>query len=724
MAVCGVSRETSGTGAQSHRNTTSSPDSQYGFSSHPAPTEGTTPETGGGSNRGDSQVPRPFVTEGSANYGQHYYMWGPPPPYSNPHSHCGSPARPALGMLGPSPVRGKLHHPHHHHHHHHCQQGSDHRHRSGRLRFDDFSSSSGEGVISSTDAADKAIRLENYMNTSEAEIVASGNTTSENTDSSENKERINNTLPARKAKKRIDMTAMKSGGNFPYGMDNQSRSQKTSPSHFAGGNNDRAMHGLSGKQGCRLGDHCHDNELMLEDGEQFPISLPSNMNMVRTSEGCGSMSPRMRYVAHLQGQELLCNKAEPTESEVYFADVSSCCNVSVRNDGQDSSLYDEAVDPRKQRLVNVPSGSAETFQALDKMHHHHHRQQHEATHNNMVPMGHHPFQQPALITDKDGQQHHHHHHVMLHEKNMNNAELTSNAFSYQRQSSTRGRLQYPVAYHEHIGEHESSVTEEEVAESVHRKNSVHNCREFIDMDIRKNVSMNCPRSDMSKDCLQHLTLSGNCPGNDTNDSNFVSPMSISTPSSDGFTKESSSCNSGYYNNQNPLDVSTCPVQAPGSPLNAAQRTMYDQNRLQNNNFQSGAPCDFAPFCGRDQLFLAPDAQYETIAQQPRLRDVNGNANTGGSVTAMSPGRRRPHPALRTTVTNNNSGVQESLYHTATSTEEDESENQQPQSNCYSDATMDSGCHSGSEFAASASRTPCGHEPEEAVPVANMRSVNV
>lgn len=57
--------------------------------------------------------------------------------------------------------------------------------------------------------------------------------------------------------------------------------------------------------------------------------------------------------AAFQKQENSPQKPEATESEVYFADVSSCCNISVRNDGQDSSLYDEAVESQKPRLLSL-----------------------------------------------------------------------------------------------------------------------------------------------------------------------------------------------------------------------------------------------------------------------------------------------------------------------------------------------------------------------------------
>lgn len=57
--------------------------------------------------------------------------------------------------------------------------------------------------------------------------------------------------------------------------------------------------------------------------------------------------------AAFQNQESPPQKTEATESEVYFADVSSCCNISVRNDGQDSSLYDEAMESQKPRLMSL-----------------------------------------------------------------------------------------------------------------------------------------------------------------------------------------------------------------------------------------------------------------------------------------------------------------------------------------------------------------------------------
>jgi hypothetical protein len=192
----------------------------------------------------------------------------------------------------------------------------------------------------------------------------------------------------------------------------------------------------------------------------------------------------------------------------------------------------------------------------------------------------------------------------------------------------------------------------------------------------------------------------------------------------------------------------------GPALQQANRLHHMQQR--NNNYHDATATDFVQLHGADQHFLAPDAQYETIPQQqpqntaqnpqayqchihqqnfpPKQReDFNGNTptnspgknnlsstrqggimapsaalNIGGNVT--SPARRRLNLPLHVTSavsgnvnvisTSNNNSIVESIYHTATSTEEEESESHQPQSssNCYSDATMDSGCHSGSEFA--------------------------
>jgi hypothetical protein len=523
-------------------------------------------------------------------------------------------------------------------------------------------------------------------------------------------------------------------------------------------------------------------------------------------QGVANAAFQGQEVLELQEQQgqILCAKNEPTESEVYFADVSSCCNVSVRNDG---SLYDEAFDPQKHRLMMLhqgeepgtlaPSGHMQRLPESYQMHHHHRRllqaeiMHLSGSHNQFQRL---PLQEGVIITDKG------HHHRLVSEGSAlavscEEQELTSNCFSYQRQSSTRNRLPFPLPHH-HLSEQDSSAVEEDMQGGIGCKNIVTNNREFIDAEnMRKMCVSNNGRSDISKDSSQQgLAISSNnsvTPTAENNDIAFVSPMSISTSSPGSFpTEELENCGSYYdnhNNNSSEIGSSSGSTSAVCSPMSSSgndvfgspslgypspQKIPYDQgpalqqaSRLyhvqqRNNNYHSpsheATTADFVQLHGAEQHFLAPDAQYETIPQQqlqntaqnpqayqrhihqqnfpPTQReDFNGNTptnspgknnlssarqggmmsssatlNIGGNVT--SPGRRRLNLPLHATSavngntnvinSSNNNSVVESLYHTATSTEEEESESHQPQSssNCYSDATMDSGCHSGSEFA--------------------------
>lgn len=97
-----------------------------------------------------------------------------------------------------------------------------------------------------------------------------------------------------------------------------------------------------------------------ETSEEHSYQEP-NVKADGTKNTTNMESQQCRFLPRLQGvenaafqnQEGAPQKTEPTESEVYFADVSSCCNISVRNDGQDSSLYDEALEAQKPRLMSL-----------------------------------------------------------------------------------------------------------------------------------------------------------------------------------------------------------------------------------------------------------------------------------------------------------------------------------------------------------------------------------
>lgn len=96
---------------------------------------------------------------------------------------------------------------------------------------------------------------------------------------------------------------------------------------------------------------------------------------------------------------------------MYFADVSSCCNISVRNDGQDSSLYDEALESQKPRLMSLQ-------QCVHKQNYIH----------------------------EEGNQ----------EKNNENEDYLSHRIG-KRQMSTRSRLPFPLPNNDNIRESESCL---------------------------------------------------------------------------------------------------------------------------------------------------------------------------------------------------------------------------------------------------------------------------
>ncbi|KAF5274127.1 hypothetical protein FQR65_LT04525 [Abscondita terminalis] len=234
------------------------------------------------------------------------YVWGPPPPYSNPNSPARRPFH--------SPSR--YHHIHHHLHAHnsHCQinnenqtQPLSHEMHLRRSRM-------------------QHSNKENYENTLETEVHQS-NDNSESTDTSSCIDHIPHTLTVRKMKKRVDVSSVKS-------INQMSSNNRTNVQNIFNQN----CHNFSG-----------DNQNSSES------NAPENhQQMTNDNQQCRFL-PRLQGVenAAFQNQESPTAKPETTESEVYFADVSSCCNISVKNDGQDSSVYDEALDIQKPRLIQL-----------------------------------------------------------------------------------------------------------------------------------------------------------------------------------------------------------------------------------------------------------------------------------------------------------------------------------------------------------------------------------
>lgn len=172
---------------------------------------------------------------------------------------------------------------------------------------------------------------DNYENTADAETHHQCIDNSESTDTSSCADRISHTLPVRKVKKRVDLASVKST--------TQASCRTNVQNVFTNNPN-----------------FIEDNS-KFDESDNYRDSSLKDVNKQNSSEihQCRFL-PRLQGVENeaFQKQENSQQKPEATESEVYFADVSSCCNISVKNDGQDSSLYDEAMDGRpKPRLSSL-----------------------------------------------------------------------------------------------------------------------------------------------------------------------------------------------------------------------------------------------------------------------------------------------------------------------------------------------------------------------------------
>lgn len=212
----------------------------------------------------------------------------------------------------------RFHHVHHHLHGHesHCQMSEENHFRNtqelplrrSRVQF---------------------MHKDNYENTVDPEVHHQCIDNSESTDTSSCADRVSHTLPVRKVKKRVDLSSVKSTA--------QPSCRTNVQNVFTSSNHDDVSKFDE--------DHNYHEASLQEGGKQSAADI----------QQCRYL-PRLQGVENeaFQKQENSPQKPEATESEVYFADVSSCCNISVKNDGQDSSLYDEALDARqKPRLSSL-----------------------------------------------------------------------------------------------------------------------------------------------------------------------------------------------------------------------------------------------------------------------------------------------------------------------------------------------------------------------------------
>lgn len=153
---------------------------------------------------------------------------------------------------------------------------------------------------------------DNYENTTEAE-VQQVNDNGESTDSSSCVDRISHTLPVRKMKKKTDMASVKST--------NQGNSRTNVQNVFG-----------QGKE-----------ETKNEDEHSYhEPNVPDKTKQKNEIQQCRFL-PRLQGVENdaFEEEENSPQKPETSEPEEYFADVSSCCNISVRNDSslRRSNIY-------------------------------------------------------------------------------------------------------------------------------------------------------------------------------------------------------------------------------------------------------------------------------------------------------------------------------------------------------------------------------------------------
>ncbi|KAH8301874.1 hypothetical protein KR044_000082 [Drosophila immigrans] len=336
------------------RQAAASPDSQYGFSSATAVAvaDGNQmlieePSAVNGAGGAYNALPPPNALP--------YGVWGPPPPYSDPNSParrgyyqylqagaCLAGGNAATAALMPQQLQQEQ-----------LQQLQQQQlqqlqqqqqllpqqqvrvasHAATLERMDGLNVSATNGGTAST------------VSVAAYKAKAVGNGEYENTHSDSDgcndwqRDRCSNTLPTRKLKKRIIEAGAKSIGP----QNNASNQRPNVQQLFA----------------CEVASSKPQSELQPEEQQQ-----------VQTVSGVENSGYQDSNGAIAKGQALVAGtttaaaavQLEAAESEVYFADVSSCCNMSVKND----NYYDNATQQQQQQ----------------QRHQHPHQHQHQHQHSN------------------------------------------------------------------------------------------------------------------------------------------------------------------------------------------------------------------------------------------------------------------------------------------------------------------------------------------------------
>lgn len=280
---------------QRFRQTPSSPDSQYGFSNGNNISEST--------NMHAQSVQNGYSVIGGPT---HYGIWGPPPPYSDPNS----PAR-----------RGRYQYVHPLQ----CQQLIDHT-QPSNLPILECHQHNSLGDNHSIEPFTSQQQQPQQQSHNRSMIKRANLNALKPKDQYENipsdsdglRDRFSNTLPIRKAKKRTEIGVKSIGPNQRASRVNVQNVFSASPAVQL------TQQQLS---------PANDNDTYYYEGinEQIHQCHSSLTKQKRPKLG-------IENSAFLQAEKIVDEKRiEPSESEVYFGDVSSCCNMSDKND----NFYDE-----------------------------------------------------------------------------------------------------------------------------------------------------------------------------------------------------------------------------------------------------------------------------------------------------------------------------------------------------------------------------------------------
>ncbi|XP_059226986.1 uncharacterized protein LOC106090383 isoform X2 [Stomoxys calcitrans] len=335
------------------RQTPSSPDSQYGFSNSNANTlaEDVTAVANG------NVVTQQFnVLPGNLPYG----VWGPPPPYSDPNS----PARRGYYQY--------IQPPHHHANTNGAIVGGNQLGGTPLALNANITESNNGGGFLEQPAASNCCQQNSIARSTASTVGSVSNFKSkgeyENTPSDSDcgsnlrdRDRFSNTLPTRKIKKRLDP------GNKSIGPNSQSVQRVNVQQVFA----------ANGTTGSAEEQEYHEPQILAEDILTNQQQQQAQLTKCGVENSAFQSSCESTNVGLQNMDQQMGESSDPTESEVYFADVSSCCNMSVKND----HYYEDT--RASQRTLIPPTSQQQPGQAQSQPHHlhshghagHHHQHQ-------------------------------------------------------------------------------------------------------------------------------------------------------------------------------------------------------------------------------------------------------------------------------------------------------------------------------------------------------------